>query len=62
MDCVGLVVQSRHHHHRLLLIEMTWFMVFNSTFDNISVISWRTVLFVEGTGVPRENYRPVASH
>jgi hypothetical protein len=37
-------------------------MVFNDTFNNISVISWRSVLLVEETGVPRENNRPVASH
>jgi hypothetical protein len=29
-------------------------MVFNTTFNNISVISWRSVLLVEETG---ENYR-----
>jgi hypothetical protein len=28
------------------------FMVFNVTFNNISVISWRSVLLVEETGVP----------
>ena len=28
----------------------------------ISAISWRTVLLMEETGVPRENHRPVASH
>jgi hypothetical protein len=27
-------------------------MVFNATFINISVISWRSVLLVEETGVP----------
>jgi len=32
-----------------------WVMVFNITFNNISVILWRSVLFVEETGVPREN-------
>jgi hypothetical protein len=37
-------------------------MVFNATFNNISVISWRLVLLVEETGVPEENYRPAASH
>jgi hypothetical protein len=35
-------------------------MVFNATFNNISVISWRSVLLVEETGVPGEN-RPDAS-
>jgi hypothetical protein len=37
-------------------------MVLNATFNNISVISWRPVLLVEETRVPRENHRPAASH
>jgi hypothetical protein len=37
-------------------------MVFNATFNNISVISWQSVLLVEETGGPGENHRPVASH
>ena len=41
---------------------MVWFMVFNAIFNNISVISWRSVLLVEEIGVPLENHRPVASH
>jgi len=32
------------------------------TFKTISVISWRSVLLVEETGVPGENHRPAASH
>jgi hypothetical protein len=28
--------------------------VFNATFNNISVISWRSILFVEETGVPEK--------
>jgi hypothetical protein len=32
-------------------------MVFNATFNNISIISWRSVLLVTETEVPRENYR-----
>jgi hypothetical protein len=35
-------------------------MVFNATFNNISGISWRSVLLVEETGVPGENHRPAA--
>jgi len=35
--------------------------VFNATFKNISVISFKSVLLVERTGVPGENHRPVAS-
>jgi hypothetical protein len=36
--------------------SMVWFgfMGFNATFNNISVISWRSVLLVEETGGPRE--------
>ena len=40
-------------------------MVFNSTFNNISVISWqskRSVSLVEENGVPGENHRPATSH
>jgi hypothetical protein len=37
-------------------------MVFTVTFNNISVISWRSALLVEGTGVPAENQQPAASH
>ena len=36
-------------------------MVFNATFNNISVISWRSVLLVEETLVHGENHRSVAS-
>jgi hypothetical protein len=37
-------------------------MVFNTTFNNISVMSWQSVLLVEEIGVPGENHRLVASH
>ena len=37
-------------------------MVFNATINTISFLSWRSVLLVEETGVPRENQRPVANH
>ena len=37
-------------------------MVFKATFNNISAISWQSVLFVEETRVPRENHRPAASY
>jgi hypothetical protein len=29
-------------------------MVFNATFNNISVIWWQSVLLVEETGIPEE--------
>jgi len=33
-----------------------WFMVFNATFNNISVIAWWSVLLVEETVIPGENH------
>ena len=33
-----------------------WFMGFNATFNNISAISWRSVLLVEETGVLEEHH------
>jgi hypothetical protein len=33
-------------------------IVFNTTFNNISVISWQSVLLVEETGGPGETHRP----
>jgi hypothetical protein len=32
-------------------------MGFNATFNNISVISWRSVLLIEETAVPGENHQ-----
>jgi hypothetical protein len=34
----------------------------NTTFNNIPVISWWSVLLMEETRVPRENHQPAASH
>jgi hypothetical protein len=44
------------------LVGSVWFMVFKATFNNISVISWQSVLLMEKTRVPRENHEHVASH
>jgi hypothetical protein len=46
---------------KLSNFTLTWFgfMVFNTTFKNISVISWTSVLLVEET---RENHQPITSH
>jgi hypothetical protein len=42
---------------RTQMLGLIWFRlkVFNITFNNISVISWWSVLLVEETGVPGEN-------
>jgi len=39
-----------------------WFMVFNATFNNISIMSWRSVLLMEETGMPVVNHQPVTSN
>jgi hypothetical protein len=44
------VLHARHDH--------IGYMVLNATFNNISAISWRSVLLVEETGVLGENHRP----
>jgi hypothetical protein len=38
------------------MVWFGWFMVFNTTFNNIAVISWWSVLSVEETRVPGENH------
>jgi hypothetical protein len=37
-------------------------MVFNATFNNISVMLWRSILLMEKTGAPGQNNPPIASH
>jgi hypothetical protein len=37
-------------------------MVLNATFNNISIISWLSVLSIKESGVTRENDLPAASH
>jgi hypothetical protein len=37
-------------------------MAFNTTFNNISAISWCSVFLLEETAVTGENQRPAASH
>jgi hypothetical protein len=37
-------------------------MVFNAPFNNISAISWRSVLLVEQTGEHGVSIRPAVSH
>jgi hypothetical protein len=43
-------------------VSRVWVRAFKATFNNISVISWQSVLLVEETGVAGENHRPVTSH
>jgi len=34
--------------------HLAWYMVFNATFNNISVVSWQLVLLVDEIEVPGE--------
>ena len=52
---------SKRQHKITKEIRVT-IIAFNATFNNISVISWRSVLLVEETRVSGENHRPVASY
>ena len=45
-----------------MVVNMVRVMVFNATFNNISLILWQSVLLVEETRVPGENYWPAISH
>ena len=51
-----------YNGHRMLYLPWygLWLMVINDTVNNISVISWWSVLLVGETGVPGENHRPAA--
>ena len=65
MICCILILKVISRHSTSYLSCIQWkvgVMVFNTTFNNISVISWLSDLLVEETGVPRENHRPVTSH
>ena len=46
-----MYIGSKHTGLNLVTLR---FMVFNATFNSISVISWQSVLLVEETGIPRE--------
>jgi hypothetical protein len=45
-----------------IYVLLVCLMVSNATFNNISVISWQSVLLVKEIGGTKENHRPVASH
>jgi hypothetical protein len=53
---VGGIVRTK------FLDVLVWFMMFNATFQYISVVSWWSVSLVEETAVTGENRRPVANH
>ena len=69
--CLFEINMYNETYNRTTFLGMDWgicemfrvrIMAFSATFNNISVISCRSVLLVEETGVPRENHWPVGSH
>ena len=66
LDSIKVVCHYNNLFNHLILINLLkediWVivrvrvMVFNETFNNISVISWRSVLLMEETGVSRKNH------
>jgi hypothetical protein len=53
------IPKASDKQHWITIQVWVWFMVLNATFNNISVISWLSVLLVDET---EEIHRPVASH
>ena len=39
-----------------------WILMFNATFNNLTVIALQLILLVEETGVHEETHRPDANH
>jgi len=60
--CSSIAYHTKTYNYMTFGLVGFGFMVFNATFNNISVISWRSVLLVEETGIPGENHRPAANH
>jgi len=56
MDTEGQQVENIIVSFQSGFIKGVRVMVFSTTIKNISVISWRSVLLVEETGVPGENH------
>jgi hypothetical protein len=48
------MIRGRRGRDRMV-VHLQLPVMSNATFQNISVISWRSVLLVEETGVPGEN-------
>ena len=43
-------IMKNNKEYSVSTILIGWFMMLNATFNNISIISWRSVLLVEETG------------
>ena len=56
---IKLIFFSLYNHQLYLICSFVCLMVFNATFNNISVILWWSVLLVKETEGPGENHQPV---
>jgi hypothetical protein len=56
IDCISSHYNATPLYTEILLILFVCLMVLDATFNNISVISWWSVLLVEETGGPAENH------
>jgi hypothetical protein len=54
-----LLFEQSKQYMTYYLVFGSFAMVFNATFNNISVISWRSVLLMEETG---EIHQPATGH
>jgi len=71
MNWLNIFILTEQYKPLLLMITRTNYypikvrvrvMVFSATFNNISVISCRSVLLVEETGGPGKNHQPATSY
>jgi hypothetical protein len=56
------IMNWKYDNKSFLLNPLIVTLVFSAAFNNISVISWQSVLLMEETGRPGENHRPVACY
>jgi hypothetical protein len=59
---MNIKVQEIKYTMNIKVQEKVRVMMFNAPFNNISAISWHSVLLVEETGVSGENQRSASSH
>jgi hypothetical protein len=60
-----VLVAPKSHNWNMYLPKIRFrvkVMVLDTTFNNISIILWWSVLLVAETEVPGENHRPATSH
>jgi hypothetical protein len=61
LQIINVVGALKYYSYSYKSVSCVRVMVFNVTFNNILVISWRSVLLMDETGVPGENHRPAVT-